>query len=309
VRGLSTITLVAATVGGLAASALALQAAGAWDATETEAAIVVAVAAATASVATIRSAVDRYRADFRWRRWQRLTVAIGVALLSVAAAVILALVAAQLVHLDSTGKGVVIGVAAGCAFVGALVDAFGDERLLGDENAQKELEARTSLLLVEAHTTIEIAPRDLEVVLLLVTRKKFKAGHAALRVVHTDIIGGTHHHHSVIHQAKQGTDEIVQKIWECYRKGEDVTNIPKQDIPPIPQNMLPIVTRKFQPVILTGPGVWASPVRNQDGNVVGVLALRAYENFKSREHMDPNSLSFAVNLAASTVSNVIKSDY
>ncbi|HEY7143071.1 MAG TPA: hypothetical protein VH637_02405 [Streptosporangiaceae bacterium] len=296
------MTLIAGTVGGLAASALALQATGTWHPTETEAATVVAVAAATASVATIRSAVDRFRADFRWRRWRRLTIAIVIALASVAAAAILALVAGQFVRLDSTGRGIVIAVAAGCAFVGAIVDAYGDERLLGDQNRQKELEGATSLLLVDAHTTIKIGPRNLEVVLLLVTRKKFWPGHAALRVVHTDTIGGVYHHPGVIHQAKQDTDEIVKKIWECYRDEKDVTNIPKQDV-------LPIQTGKFQAVILTGPGVWASPVRNEARKVVGVLALRAYEAFESREHFSSDSLGFAVNLAASGVSNVIGTDY
>jgi hypothetical protein len=199
-------------------------------------------------------------------------------------------------------------VAALCAFLGAILDAFGDERLLGDQSRQKELEARTSLLLVDAHTTIEIAPRDLEVALLLLTRKKFKAGHAALRVVHTDTIGSVHQHPSVIHQAKQGTDETIKKIWECYRNETDATNIPKQDKLPIQQDV-PNQIGRVQTVLLIGPGVWASPVRNESKKVVGVLVLRAYKPFKSREHYSADILGFAVNLAASTVSKVIGTDY
>jgi hypothetical protein len=308
-RGLSTVTLVAATVGGLAASALALQASGTWQATETEAAIVVAVAAAAASVATIRSAVDRFRADIRWRRGRLFIIAIAIALLSVAAAVILALVAGQVVHLGPLSRGVAIGVAAVCAFVGAILDAYGDERSLGDQDRQKELEAQTSLLLVQAHTTIEIAPRDLEVVLLLVTRKKFKEGHAALRVVHTDTIGGAHKHPSVIHQAKQSTNEVVQKIWECYGKGEDVTNIPKQETLPIQLDVKPNPIGTIKTELLIGPGAWASPVRNESKKVVGVLALWAHEAFKSREHYSADILGSAVYYAALGITKVIKTDY
>lgn len=81
----SSVTLVAGTVGGLAASALALQATGRWRPTKTQAAAVVAVASATASVASIRGAVDRFRTDIRWRRARFVAVSIVIALASVAA--------------------------------------------------------------------------------------------------------------------------------------------------------------------------------------------------------------------------------
>lgn len=305
------MTLVAGTVGGLAAFALALQATGTWHPTETQAAAVVAVAAATASVATIRGSVDRFRTDIRWRRGRLLAVSVAIALASVAATALLALVAGQVLRLGTTSRGLLIGVAAGCAFLGAILDAYSDERFLGDQNRQKQLEDVTSLLLVQAAGVIEIQPRDLAVVLFLKARKKFRPGHAALRVVHTDTIGGVHEHPNVIHEAKQNAHGggIVNQIWQCYGGEEDVTNVEPPAVPPIQIKTVLPSSSTISELHYTGPGVWASQVRNASQKVVGVLALRTYSSFKPREHMNLNSLGLTVNLAAGGVSKVIGSDY
>jgi hypothetical protein len=306
-----TVTFVAGTVGGLAASALALQATGTWRPTETQLAAVIAVAAATASVATIRGAVDRFRTDIRWRRWRFVAVSIAIALASVAATALLALVAGQVLRLGTATRGVLIVVAAACAFGGTILGAYGDERFLGDQNRQKQLEGVTSLLLVQAAGVIQISPRDLAVVLFLTGRKKFRPGHAALRIVHTDSIGGVHEHPSVIYEAKQNAHGggIVNQIWQCYGGEEDVTNIEPAAVRPIQiKTVLPSIST-ISELNYTGPGVWASQVRNANQKVVGVLALRTYSPFKPREHMSLNGLGLTVNLAAGGVSKVIGSDY
>jgi hypothetical protein len=134
-----------------------------------------------------------------------------------------------------------------------------------------------------------------------------------LRVVHTDTIGGVHEHPSVIHEARQnaGGGGIVNIIWQCYGDGKDVTNVTAPAVPstPIGQFVPSSMTSVEVELHYTGPGVWASPVRNGSQKVVGVLALRTYSSFKPRGHMSPDSLAFTVNLAALGVSEVIGSDY
>lgn len=297
------VTVLAGTAGGLAACALSLQASGAWSPTETQGATVVAVAAVTASVATVQGAVDRYRSDIRWRRWRRLAISVIFALGSACAASGLALVAAQALRLGPAGRGALIGVAAVTALAGAVFGAYTDERTFGDKDRQKRLEGMTARLLAGAFEQIDIAPDDLEVILLLRARDLFHPKRRALRIVHTVCMGVSHEHPGVIHEPVAEPDD-GDPIWKCYHDDEPVE--------PAAGRMLRTskISGGFQLRLRSDSalGIWAAPVRNGTNDVVGVLAVQTYATFSAR---DPHGTVFlpGVGLTASILGGMILSDY
>jgi hypothetical protein len=300
------VIVLTGAVGGLTASALSLQATGAWSPTETQGATVVAVAAAAASAATARGAFDRYRTDIRWRRWRGLAVSVAIALGSASATAALALLAGHVLRLGPTGRGALIGVAAVTALAGAILDAYSDQRVFSDRNSQTFLEHATANLLAEAIAAIDVAPHDLEVVLLLRARDLFHPSRAALRIVHTVCIGVTREHPNVIHEARQPAEaqDLNAPIWRCYREGESVAPAPGK-----PPHLLKSLFGS-QVGILSDEalGIWAAPLRNDERQVIGVLALQTYSTFTSR---GPTDLVFlpGVEFTAILVGPMIASDY
>src|ERR1022692_4904110 len=112
---MNTRTLVSLIVGigsGLAASALALQATGAWTATETEVSAVIAVAAGCASIATIRGAMGRFRSSIYWRRGGLLFLSFAIAIGSVLSTTGWTLVASGLIASGRGGKTFLIALGA-----------------------------------------------------------------------------------------------------------------------------------------------------------------------------------------------------
>ena len=301
-------TVVLGAVGGLTACALSLQASGVWQPTDAQASDVVAVAAATASVATVRGAVDRYQADIVWRRWRGLAISMVIALGSALAAVGLALVASRSLALGSLSVAVLIGVAAATAFAGAVLEAYKETRAVSDQEKQRGLENVTSRLLARVLQAIEISPPDVEVVLLLKARNVIHPSRRALRVVHTQALGRSREHPHVIHERKQadGASYATDSLWKCYR--DEVSVAPPLGETPYTPSTSRLLGRVT--VLSTSTlGVWGEPVRNNRSKVVGVLALLTYATFTGPGPGSELLLSNVTQLAALAIGNLIASDY
>jgi hypothetical protein len=321
---MNTRTLVSLAVGigsGLAASALALQATGAWAATETEVSAVIAVAAGCASIATIRGAMDRFRSSINWRRGGLLFLSFAIAIGSILSTTGWTLVASGLIASGKDGKTFLIALGAISAFIGAVSDAYSDDRVMREDEAEKRVESCLYGLIGTVLTEMEIDPQDLEAIIYVKTRRLMRPRSFALRVAYATSVGLTRPHpKSVINAPRPGRAEGTQiqafrkTVWNAFKDRQDgeapFANLPLR-VPtsitiPFMGPIISQISKLFIPVYL-----WASPIKTSSDKAVGVVALQTFaaHRWRHEQEKDEAFLKNELQSCATALAQAMKADY
>lgn len=316
---MATRTLVSLLVGagaGLAASALALQATGTWHATDSEVSAVIAAAAGCGAIATIRGAVDRFHSSIYWRRGGWLLLSITIAIGSIVSTTGWAQIAGGVIVLGNGGRTLLIALGAVSLFLGAVSDAYSDDRVVTDNEAEKRVESLVYGLIGTVLTEMKIDPQDLEVVIFVKTRRLLRFRSTALRIAYTTSVGLSRPHPNSIIYAPSTRDQVNARrgfrdtVWNAFHDGSDraapFANRPLSAPPgtSIVGQMLWQIAGQISPVYL-----WASPIKLSD-KVVGVVALQTFaaHSWRTTTH-DESFLTTELRSCANALADAMKADY
>ena len=217
--------------------------------------------------------------------------------------------------LGNGGRTLLIALGAVSAFVGAVSDAYSDDRVVTDNEAEKRVESLVYGLIGTVLTEMEIDPQNLEVVIFVKTRRLLRFRSTALRIAYTTSVGLNRPHPNSIICAPSTRDQANAKrgfrdtVWGAFNDGSDrpapFANLPLSAAHGIPivGQLLSQIARLMIPVYL-----WASPIKTSN-EVVGVVALQTFAAHSWRTARDESFLTAELRSCANALADAMKADY